>query len=74
MLDKHFILLFALIMTLSASAQQKQLAPVSIGRAVPKVQIYNVQNHSQTSFNISDFKDKLIIFDFWDVNCTPYRI
>lgn len=71
MIHKNIILLIALIINLSASAQQEQIKAISIGRSVPDVLINNVRNYPQTSFKISEFKDKLIIFDFWDVNCIP---
>lgn len=71
MLNKNFISLLALIITISVSAQQKRLNQISIGQNVPDVQISNVTNYSKTSFKISDFKDKLVIFDFWAVNCIP---
>ncbi len=49
-------------------AQQKSF---SIGDTLPNITIKNVINHSSKTVEISDFKNKLVILDFWATYCTP---
>lgn len=44
--------------------------PVKIGGRIPDVTLTNVYNYETTKTNLSDFKAKLIILDFWATSCT----
>lgn len=44
--------------------------PVKIGGRIPDVTLTNVCNYETTKTNLSDFKAKLIILDFWATSCT----
>ena len=50
-------------------AQQPALKPLSIGDTVPDITFHKVINSNDTTANLSDFKDKFIILDFWAVWC-----
>ncbi|MBE7170527.1 MAG: TlpA family protein disulfide reductase [Williamsia sp.] len=41
------------------------------GDAVPDVSFSNVKNWSGKPLRLADFKGKLLILDFWTVNCSP---
>ena len=44
--------------------------PVKIGDRIPDVTLTNIYNYKTTKTNLSDFKAKLIILDFWATWCT----
>jgi len=44
--------------------------PVKIGDRIPDITLTNVCNYETTKTNLSDFKAKLIILDFWATSCT----
>ncbi|MBB5637265.1 thiol-disulfide isomerase/thioredoxin [Pedobacter cryoconitis] len=44
--------------------------PVKIGGRIPDITLTNVCNYETTKTNLSDFKAKLIILDFWATSCT----
>ena len=58
----------------SAPSQAQSLTttfkPVKIGGRIPDVTLKNVYNYETTKTNLSDFKAKLIILDFWATSCT----
>ncbi|RAJ20998.1 thiol-disulfide isomerase/thioredoxin [Pedobacter cryoconitis] len=58
----------------SAPSQAQTVAstfkPVKIGGRIPDVTITNVYNYESKKTNLSDFKAKLIILDFWATSCT----
>jgi len=72
------ILLFLPLLSLG---QQKSLSskptnisnphlPLSIGDAVPAFQLTNIINYKSPSVNLSSFKGKLLVIDFWEAWCT----
>lgn len=63
-------MVFHLTTMLSLSAYG-QLKPVRIGEKVPDITISQIVNSKSNSVKISDFKDKLLIIDFWATWCSP---
>jgi thiol-disulfide isomerase/thioredoxin len=43
--------------------------PLNVGDYVPDIEIDNVIYHTPTKVRLSDFKDKLILLDFWGTTC-----
>ncbi|AMP98896.1 hypothetical protein AY601_1990 [Pedobacter cryoconitis] len=58
----------------SAPSQAQSITPafkpVKIRGRIPDVTLTNVYNYETTKTNLSDFKAKLIILDFWTTSCT----
>jgi thiol-disulfide isomerase/thioredoxin len=44
---------------------------LEVGDSVPEVTIKDIHNYSSNSLKISDLKGKLVILDFWGINCQP---
>ncbi len=65
------ISLFGGVMFYSFSlfAQRNEM-PLYIGSNFPAITVNNVINYTTDTVNISMFKDKLVILDFWNVHCT----
>ena len=59
----------------SAPSQAQSLTitfkPIKIGDRISDVTLTNICNYETTKTNLSDFKAKLIILDFWTTSCTP---
>src|SRR5687768_13046390 len=52
------------------SAQYKKNAgPLRVGDKVPEILLSNVKNYPGGKLNLSRFKGKLIIIDFWNSSC-----
>lgn len=45
------------------------IVPLNIGDKVPDIEIDNIINYSRSKIRLSDFRDKLIILDFWGTTC-----
>lgn len=79
---KTNIVILLLLLSVTAVARQKQTAnaksqPVSatprhlrVGERVPEVLIPRLINYKSSTAKLSDFKDQLLILDFWSVNCS----
>lgn len=65
----HLVVLF-MLMDFSAEAQRKY-DPVKVGDTVPDIIFRHMLNYSSDSAKLSDFRGKLLILDFWNVNCAP---
>lgn len=44
--------------------------PLKVGDKMPLMQLQNVMNYSSSVLDLMDFKDKLIILQFWSHSCT----
>ncbi|MBB5644719.1 TlpA family protein disulfide reductase [Pedobacter cryoconitis] len=59
-----------LSVTAQAQVTKQTYKPVKIGDRIPDVTLTNIYNYKTTKTNLSDFKAKLIILDFWATYCT----
>jgi len=69
-----------LFLTISVHAQEKDkygrpplvpgIAELKIGDQVPDILIDNIINNDKRSIRTSDYKDKLLVLDFWDTTCS----
>ncbi|WP_158994163.1 TlpA disulfide reductase family protein [Mucilaginibacter sp. L196] len=64
------LVLVSLSITRSTLAQS-QIEEIQVGRKIPDVKINGIINYSTQSANVSDFKGKLLILDFWATYCAP---
>jgi thiol-disulfide isomerase/thioredoxin len=62
-------ILVALIDRFPVSGQDIQ--PVSIGQVVPAIHLKKITGYKTVSANLSDFRGKIIILDFWATWCAP---
>lgn len=57
---------------LNAIGQQKySMPPLKIGDTLPDLTIQNVVNFRSNFIRLSDYKDKLLIINFWGIMCIP---
>lgn len=63
------IIMLCAIASSNAQTHNSKVA-LSIGDRVPDIEYANVINYKQTSLRLSDFKDRLVILDFWSTWCT----
>ncbi|QQD16036.1 TlpA family protein disulfide reductase [Sphingobacterium sp. UDSM-2020] len=74
------LICFLLFLTTSVHAQEKDkygrpplvpgIAELKIGDQVPDILIDNIINNDKRSIRTSDYKDKLLVLDFWDTTCS----
>ncbi len=50
---------------------QDKIVPLKIGDRVPDIFLENIINHPGGKAHLSDFKEKLLILDFWATWCRP---
>ena len=62
------LLVFALPSSLFA---QDKIIPLKIGDSVPDIILENIVNYPKKTARFSDFKEKLLILDFWATWCHP---
>lgn len=66
-----YLLLFVTLDLHSYSQKDNtSLKPLEIGDRVPDVEITNITNYVNSKANVSNFKGKLLILDFWTKNCS----
>ena len=66
------IVLALLCLFFRSEAQvRKSGDPLKVGDTIPDLTIQNVINYKSKSIRLSDFKDNLIILDFWSTSCVP---
>lgn len=73
------LLCFFLLLTGITHAQEKDkygrpplvpgIAELKIGDQVPDILVDKIINNDKRSIRTSDYKDKLLVFDFWDTSC-----
>jgi len=63
-------LILALLCPLLTLSQTNKITPLSIGDTVPDMAMANIINYPTSSANLSSFKGKLLILDFWATWCT----
>ncbi len=61
--------LFACLFTIQIKTGISQ--ELQIGQTMPNYTFYNVLNYEKDHIVLSDFKGKLVIFDFWSFYCAP---
>jgi uncharacterized protein (TIGR03435 family) len=62
-----FVSAFLLISNLNGFAQQK---PLAVGDTIPNLKFEQVFDRAKPILQLTDFKDKLVILDFWGVRCS----
>jgi thiol-disulfide isomerase/thioredoxin len=63
--------IFCFSLSLESGAQNNYVKPLSIGDTVQDVELTNIVNYPGNKIRISDFKNKLLILDFWATWCNP---
>ncbi|WP_316748653.1 TlpA disulfide reductase family protein [Pedobacter gandavensis] len=68
---KNHILIVLCFFSLTTSAQirKTKVVNLNIGQTVPDLLITNIINYSKPSVRLSQFKNQLLIIDFWATNC-----
>lgn len=69
---KTFLILMGIICTIASLHAQSppEIKPLTIGDTVPNIQITNIVNYKDTSVNLSSFRGKLVLLDFWATWCS----
>jgi thiol-disulfide isomerase/thioredoxin len=52
------------------AAPPTPIKPLTVGDKVPDIEIENIINFPTTKARLSDFKNKVVIIDFWGTTCT----
>jgi thiol-disulfide isomerase/thioredoxin len=68
---KYIIGLVTMLLPLLSGAQSPPVKALSIGDAVPDMPTGKMINFSKPSARLSDFKNDLVILDFWSTWCAP---
>jgi thiol-disulfide isomerase/thioredoxin len=69
---KKIMILLAILtcgFTISSFAQNSKIEPLKIGDKLPDLFFNHVINYKESSVKLSDFKNKLLILDFWATWC-----
>jgi thiol-disulfide isomerase/thioredoxin len=64
------LLLLAMLCPLLGLSQSDKITPLIIGDTIPDIALSNIINYKTQSANLSSFKSKLLILDFWATWCT----
>lgn len=65
------IRLWLLVLILSSARAQAQEKELGVGDTVPNVILNHLIRYKGETAQFSDFKDKLVILDFWSTSCAP---
>lgn len=65
----HIIAFFIFLITSPIVAQQNNKANLSVGDYLPEFVIPKIINSAKKIGNTADYKDKLLIIDFWGTTC-----
>ncbi|RYG06629.1 MAG: redoxin domain-containing protein, partial [Chitinophagaceae bacterium] len=66
------IVMAVLCLFFKVSAQKPKLKPpLKVGDTIPDLTIHNVVNFKSKSIELSDYKEQLLIIDFWATSCIP---
>jgi|GEM_PF-3518923 len=69
---KKILLIFASLFFLPVlKAQNGRINPLKIGDYIPGINLENVYNYPTNTVKLEDLKGKLILLDFWELNCAP---
>lgn len=63
----HILLILACHLATQAQQNVKEL---KVGDQIPELELRNLINYSTPLVNLSSFKGKLLILDFWNVHCS----
>lgn len=76
----RYFLLFSFFLSLSRLSAQEQetfqgvqptVHPLNIGDTIPDFRLHHLLNYQRMNANLSNFKNKAIIIDFWASYCQP---
>ncbi|MFD2246281.1 TIGR03435 family protein [Pontibacter ruber] len=69
---KTFLLSAILALSTAFTLKAQQLpAEATVGQATPDFKLQKIYNHTQKTATLKDFRDKLVILDFWATWCAP---
>lgn len=63
--------LFVLGMTSTSGQQSKKAGPLLINDPVPEIKFSKIINYKSATARLSEFKNKVVILDFWAPWCSP---
>lgn len=64
------LILWLVVMLSGALRCSAQIRPLKVGDKVPDTEFTRVLNYKSTSLRLSDFKNKVVVLDFWATWCT----
>ncbi|WP_300601959.1 TlpA disulfide reductase family protein [Niabella sp.] len=67
---KKYLLAYALAGVCLYAPGQSNIRPLTIGDTVPDITFTNLINYPSKTAQLSDFRSKLVILDFWATTCT----
>lgn len=65
------LVIFQINLSAQIGSDKNHATTIKIGDKVPNFTIGGLSNYKKPSINISDFKGKLLILDFWATWCSP---
>lgn len=68
---KVIAILYLLFCSVGVAYDQKWSGKLEIGDTLPGIEYRNFINAPRQSLHFSDYKDKIIILDFWNTKCGP---
>ncbi len=66
-----FLITIMLVNICTHTVFAQSIVELSVGNKLPDVEINEIINYKSPKANISDFKGKLLILDFWATYCAP---